>query len=83
MCKMKAFVDDKQTMTKNIKFVLNRVENIVGKGKYADYQYFLLFLRMLPKDKGLNQYQRDSLIDSCRYIVEAQEKILRLSFTLM
>ena len=30
-------------MTKNTKFVLERVENIVGKGKDAGYQHFLLF----------------------------------------
>ena len=30
---------------KKLKFVLGRVENIVGKGENAGYQYFLLFPR--------------------------------------
>ena len=32
-------------VTQNLKFVLGRVENIVGKGENADYQHFLLFLQ--------------------------------------
>ena len=31
-------------MTENLKFVLGRVGNIVGKGKNAGYQHFLLFV---------------------------------------
>ena len=40
--KLKAFADDKIILTKKFKFVLGRVENIVGKGENAGYQHFLL-----------------------------------------
>ena len=36
--KFKAFADDKINVTKKLKFVLRRVENIVGKGENAGYQ---------------------------------------------
>ena len=39
----KAFADDKIILTQKLKFVLERVENIVGKGENADYKHFLLF----------------------------------------
>ena len=38
---MKAFADDKINVTEKLKFVLERVENIVGKGENAGYQHFL------------------------------------------
>ena len=38
-----AFADDKIKVTKKLKFVMGRVENIVGKGENDSYQYFLLF----------------------------------------
>ena len=41
--KLKAFADDKLNLTKNLKLVLGRVENIVGKGENAGDQHFLLF----------------------------------------
>ena len=41
--KLKAFADDKIKVTEKFKFVLGRVENIVGKGENAGYQHFLLF----------------------------------------
>ena len=41
--KLKAFADDKINVTKNLKFVLGRIGNIVGKGENAGYQHFLLF----------------------------------------
>ena len=41
--KLKAFADNKINLTKKSKFVLGRVENIVGKGENAGYQHFLLF----------------------------------------
>ena len=41
--KSKALADDKINVNKNFKFVLGRVENIVGKGEDAGYQHFLLF----------------------------------------
>ena len=34
---------DKINLTEKLKFVLGRVENIVGKGENAGYQHFLLF----------------------------------------
>ena len=40
--KFKAFADDKN-LAEKLKFVLERVENIVGKGENACYQHFLLF----------------------------------------
>ena len=41
--KLRAFADDKIDVTEKLKFVLGRVENIVGKGENAGYQHFLLF----------------------------------------
>ena len=36
-------------MTEKLKFVLERVENIVGKGENAGYQHFLLFPPCFPR----------------------------------
>ena len=41
--KLKAFADDKIRVTEKLKFVLERVENTVGKGENAGHQHFLLF----------------------------------------
>ena len=41
--KLIAFADDKLNLNKKSKLVLGRGENIVGKGKNAGYQHFLLF----------------------------------------
>ena len=41
--KYKAFADDKIDVTKKFEFVLEMVENIMGKGENAGYQHFLLF----------------------------------------
>ena len=41
--KLKAFADEKLNVTEKLKFVLGRVENIMGKGKNAGYQHFFLF----------------------------------------
>ena len=41
--KLKAFADDKMNVTKELKFVIGRVENTEGKGENAGYQHFLLF----------------------------------------
>ena len=43
MVEKKAFADNKINVTEKLKFVLVMVENIVGKGKNAGYQHFLLF----------------------------------------
>ena len=47
--KLKELADGKINVTKNSKFVLGRVENIVGKGENVGYQHFLLFLDCFQK----------------------------------
>ena len=47
--KLKAFADDIINVNKNLKFVLGRIENIVGKGENDGYQHFLLFPSMFSK----------------------------------
>ena len=47
--KLKPFADDKLKMTEKLKFVVQWVENIVGKGKSAGYWHFLLFRQCFPK----------------------------------
>ena len=44
----KAFADNKINVTE-LKFVLGRVENTVGKGENAGYQHFFLFLQCFQK----------------------------------
>ena len=41
--KFKAFADDNINVTQKLKFVLEKTENIVGKGENAGYQHFLFF----------------------------------------
>ena len=43
LSKLKTFADDKLIVTQKLKFALGRVENSVGKGENACYQFFLLF----------------------------------------
>ena len=50
LSKLKAFADNKINVTKKLKFVTERVENIVGKGETAGYQHFLLFPQCFQKD---------------------------------
>ena len=47
--KLKAFADDKINVTEKLKFVFERVENIVGKGENAGNQHFLLFPQCFQK----------------------------------
>ena len=47
--KLKAFADDKINVTEKLKFVLERQENIVGKGENTGYQHFLLFPQCFQK----------------------------------
>ena len=47
--KLKAFTDDNSKVIHMAKFVLDKMENIVGKEKNAGYQHFLLFPTMLSK----------------------------------
>ena len=43
LSKLKAFARDNSNANQNINFICYIVENIVGKGENAGYQYFLLF----------------------------------------
>ena len=47
--KLKAFAHEKINVTEKMKFVLGRVENIVGKGENAGNQHFLLFPQCFQK----------------------------------
>ena len=47
--KLKAFADDKLNVTEKMKFVLEGVENIVGKGDIAHHEQFLLFPQCFQK----------------------------------
>ena len=47
--KFKAFADDKIMVDQKLRFVLGKVENIVGKGEHAGYQHFLLFPQCFQK----------------------------------
>ena len=49
LSKIKAFADDKIILTQKLKFVLERVENIVEKGENAGYQHFLLIPQCFQK----------------------------------
>ena len=49
LSKWKAFADDKFNLAKKLKFLLDRVEDIVGKGENAGYWQFLLFPRCFQK----------------------------------
>ena len=45
----KVVADEKIKVTQRLKFVLGRIENIVGKGENAGYQHFLLFPQIFQK----------------------------------
>ena len=47
--KFKAFADINLSVTQKSKFLLERMENIVGKGENAGYQHFLLFPQCFHK----------------------------------
>ena len=47
--KLKALADNKIKLAEKLKFVLGRVENIVGKGENAGDQHFLLFPQCFQK----------------------------------
>ena len=44
-------------VTENLKFVLGRVQNIVGKGENAAYQHFLLFPQCFQKASLLRSFK--------------------------
>ena len=43
LSKLKAFAEDVINVTEKLKYLLGRVDNIVGKREDASYQHFLLF----------------------------------------
>ena len=47
--KLKAFAEDKSNAIEKIKFLLEWVENFVGKGENASFQHFLLFPKCFQK----------------------------------
>ena len=47
--RLEAYADSKMILTEKLKFVLGRLENIVGKGGNAGYQHFLLFPQFFQK----------------------------------
>ena len=49
LSELKELADDKMHVTEKFKFILRRIENIVGKGENAGYQHFLLFLQCFQK----------------------------------
>ena len=49
LSKFKAYADDKINVVQKLKFVLEMVENIVGKEENAGYQPFLLFSQCFQK----------------------------------
>ena len=49
LSRFKAFAGNKINLTKNFKFVFERVENIVGKGENVGYQHFLLLSQCFQK----------------------------------
>ena len=50
LSQFKVFADDKIRVTKKLKFVDGRLENIVGKRENAERQHFLLFPQCFQKD---------------------------------
>ena len=48
--KLKVSAEDKINVIEKLKFVLERIEDSVGKGENAGYQHFLLFPQCLEKD---------------------------------
>ena len=47
--KLETFADDKRSATKELDFLFDREENIVGKVENAGYQHFLLFPQCFQK----------------------------------
>ena len=55
--KLKAFADSKTKVAKMMISVIDRVENIVGKGENAGYQHFLLFSQCFQKASFLGSLE--------------------------
>ena len=49
LTKLKELACDRKNMAQNSKFLLGKVENIVGKGENAGYQHFLLYTQCFQK----------------------------------
>ena len=47
--KLTAFADNKSNVAEKLKFILERLGNIVGKEENAGYQHFLLFRKCFQK----------------------------------
>ena len=47
--KLRGLREDKSKMAETLEFILDKVENIVGKGENADCQHFLLFPQCFSK----------------------------------
>ena len=52
--KLKTLADNKKIVPEILKFVLARVQNIVGKEENAGYQHFLLFVQFFQKAFSLD-----------------------------
>ena len=55
--KLKEFADNKLNATEKVKFVLEWVENFVGKGENAGFQHFLLFLQSFQNASFLGLFK--------------------------
>ena len=84
LSKLKAFADDKMNVAKNLKIVLGRVENIVGKGENAENQHFLLFPQCFQNVFFFNvgksrDYSFPTMFSICFFfkIVKSRDSLIR------
>ena len=56
------FADDNINVTHQLKFVLERVENIVGKKENAGHQHFLLYRQWFQKLVFVNTLPHDAAL---------------------
>ena len=79
----KAYADDKINVTEKLKFVLERAENIVGKGENASYQHFLLFPQCFQKAsytgflKVGSKWERVNNIPDCGEIIRFSQSEIK------
>ena len=62
---MKLFAEGKINMSEKLKFVMERVENIVGKGENAGYQHFLLLAQCFSKTFFLRVVKSRDCVVKC------------------
>ena len=91
--KFKVFADDIINVTQKLKFILERAENIVGKGENAGHQHFLLFQQCFLKafftgslkvglcGKELNRQAENLSFSFDRWIFRAESHVEQPSFT--